>query len=103
MPGYNDLATTHPQLAAEALFDPTTVVGGSHKRLPWLYHQCGHKWLTTPNARVKGTNCPVCAPTGYNPGEAAWLYLFGHEKWEMLQVGITNEPDRRTREHAKNG
>ena len=103
MPGNNDLATTHPQFAAEALFDPTTVVGGSHKRLPWLCHQCGHKWLTTPNARVGGTNCPVCAPTGYNPGEAAWLYLFGHEKWGMLQVGITNDPDRRTREHVTNG
>jgi hypothetical protein len=101
--GYNDLATTHPYLIAEALFDPTAVVAGHDKKLPWLCNQCGHKWSTTPHARVGGTNCPACAPGGYNPGEAAWLYLFGHDKWEMLQVGITNELNRRTREHTKNG
>jgi len=103
LPGFNDLATTHPQIADDAVFDPKAVTWGSHAKVSWRCQE-GHEWKATVKSRsVNGTGCPVCAPTGFNPEDAAWLYLFGHDKWEMLQVGITNEPNRRTREHTKNG
>lgn len=67
VPGHNDMATTHPKLAAEfhpfknAPFTPSTVVAGTGKKIWW---QCshGHEWETTGNSRASsGTGCPTCA------------------------------------------
>ena len=70
--GFNDFATTHPQLAQE----------WSDRNLPlYVYllvpqkclvevQKCGYEWQSVVYARVKGTVCPVCADravmTGYN-------------------------------------
>ncbi len=60
--GFNDLATTHPEVASEASgWDPRTVVAGSHKKLKW---ECplGHLWETAVLIRtIQGSGCPVCA------------------------------------------
>ena len=62
--GYNDLATTNPELAKEAFdWDPSTIIGGSHKKLQW---KCsfGHVWDALPNARTSmDSGCPVCDGT----------------------------------------
>ena len=50
-----------------------------------------------------GSGCPVCAVSGFNPGDSGWLYLMRHPEWLLLQVGITNHPDRRLKKHASNG
>ena len=68
--GDNDLATTHPQLAAEAVgWDPRSVTAGSNRRLRWR-GACGHEWVTSPNSRRGGAGCPYCASVsvlvGYN-------------------------------------
>jgi hypothetical protein len=76
VPKHNDMATTHPNLAAEfhpvknAPFTPSTVVAGTGKKIWW---QCrhGHEWRTTGNSRTSlGTGCPTCAGQrileGYN-------------------------------------
>ena len=65
--GYNDLATTHPQIAAEWNYEkngdlkPTDVSRNYRDRVWWKCSE-GHEWQTTPYARAKknGTNCPVC-------------------------------------------
>ncbi len=61
LPGFNDLLTTHPQIAAQAFeWDPQTVTHGSGKRLKWRCSQ-GHIFITTPNARTNRypkTMCP---------------------------------------------
>lgn len=69
-PGFNDLATTHPALAAEADgWNPTNVIAGSGKILAW---ECakGHRWNAALNSRVAGNSCAVCANRqvleGYN-------------------------------------
>jgi hypothetical protein len=60
IPGINDLASQHPEIAIQANgWDPTKVGGGSHKRLSWKCNK-GHTWVTNPKHRVNGTNCPVC-------------------------------------------
>jgi Zn ribbon nucleic-acid-binding protein len=59
--GFNDLATTHPQIAVEALgWDPTTLSFGNGKILNWLC-PLGHQYRTSVNARVRGNNCPICS------------------------------------------
>lgn len=100
--GFNDLATTRPDLAEEALFDATLVTAGSHTSLAW---RCafGHEWNAAPNARSRGTGCPVCTPYGFDPSSDGWLYLMIHDEWEMLQIGITNDPETRISTHGRNG
>lgn len=61
--GFNDLATTHPELADQADgWDPKTVISGSNKPVPW---RCtlGHQWSTSPHNRTGNakSGCPVCA------------------------------------------
>jgi len=68
--GFNDLATTHPDLAAQAHgWDPTTVTYGSKKTFEW---ECSlsHNWSAQVYARVAGNGCSICAGkkvlVGYN-------------------------------------
>ena len=68
--GYNDLASTNPELAAQADgWDPTTVSAGSHKKLGWQCGQ-GHKWSVSVSQRSRGHGCPICSNkmvlAGYN-------------------------------------
>ncbi len=101
--GFNDLATTHPGIAAQALFDPTTLTGGSHKKLPW---RCAerHEWTATPHSRTSaGAGCPSCAATGFDPGKPGWLYLMRQPQWGVLQIGISNTIDKRLRTHRRHG
>jgi hypothetical protein len=60
--GFNDYATTHPELAQEADgWDPTTVIGGTNKKLKWKCSN-GHKWEASGNSRATNkSNCPVCS------------------------------------------
>lgn len=60
-PGFNDIATTHPEIAKEADgWDPKEFVIRSHKRLPW---RCtlGHLYTIAPEERLRGRGCPICA------------------------------------------
>ena len=66
--GYNDLATTHPEVAAQ-LVDPSlasTVTAGSKKVLSWKCER-GHVWDAAVSKRVRAhdkehaTGCPYCA------------------------------------------
>ena len=104
LPGFNDIATTHPLLASEAVgWDTTSVMAGSSSRkLKWKCVE-GHTWEAHPNARLGGHGCPSCASTGFDPNKTGWLYLLKHDDWEMLQIGITNVPDDRLGRHKKLG
>jgi hypothetical protein len=69
--GYNDLASTHPELAKQAHgWDPRLIIAGSHKKLEWRC-SLGHLWDALPNARTSMVSgCPVCdgakVLVGYN-------------------------------------
>jgi hypothetical protein len=60
--GFNDLATTHPELAAEADgWDPTKISFGNGKKFRWKCH-LGHTWEISPNGRSnRGSGCPICS------------------------------------------
>lgn len=64
LPGFNDLATKYPDIAAE--WHPTKnpvlssrIAPKSNKKVWW---QCanGHEWEATPNNRTRGSGCPIC-------------------------------------------
>jgi len=63
--GYNDLATTNPEIAAEwhptknGDLLPTMVSSGSHKKVWWKCKN-GHEWQSKIEKRKAGNGCPVC-------------------------------------------
>lgn len=62
--GFNDLATTHPQMLCEWDEDntmlPTEVMAGSEVKVKWKCLQ-GHKWEAIVSSRVVyGTGCSQC-------------------------------------------
>lgn len=66
--GFNDLATTHPKLAAEWNWAknqgiaPTDVVAGANRKVWWRCAVCQHEWSAMVTTRAhSGTGCPVCA------------------------------------------
>lgn len=102
--GFNDLATTHPQISSEAHgWDPTKISGGSGIKKTWIC-SFGHKWSASPVSRTHmKSGCPSCAKSGFDPNLDGWLYFLKHEDWEMLQIGITNYPDKRLATHNRLG
>ena len=95
----------YPDLAAEADgWDPTSLVAGSKKKAAWCC-AAGHHWTATVSSRTRANaaGCPTCAGYGFSSAEPAWLYLFEHPTWGLLQIGITNAPETRLSKHEKAG
>ncbi|MGM9635316.1 MAG: zinc-ribbon domain-containing protein [Candidatus Avispirillum sp.] len=65
--GYNDLATTNPDLLLEWNYckntdiSPEQVSKGSGTRVWWKCNKCGHEWQTSILNRTRGTDCPKCS------------------------------------------
>lgn len=62
--GFNDLATTHPHLAAQWHPELNTlslqeVSAGSTKKAWWL-GDCKHEWEAVIQSRKRGSGCPYC-------------------------------------------
>ncbi len=101
--GFNDLNTTHPLISEEADgWDPKTVSKGHSTKVKWKCKE-GHKWSARPATRTAGFGCPTCSKSGFDPNSDGFLYFIEHENWSMLQIGITNIPDDRLRDHKKLG
>lgn len=72
--GFNDLATTHPDIAAEwdstknGDVTPAQIVAGTAKKFWWKCKKCGHEWFETGNQRVSGRGCGACARRALSPG-----------------------------------
>lgn len=62
LPGFNDLATTHPEIASQAYgWDPTLVTAGSDAKRSWKC-ELGHIWPAPAYSRTgsEKTGCGVC-------------------------------------------
>lgn len=83
--GYNDLTTTHPNVAKEwhstknGTLQPIEFLAGSDQKVWWQCPICGHEWeariyLRTKN-RGHGTGCPHCSnQTSFNE-QACFYYI----------------------------
>ena len=101
--GLNDLGSTFPLIAMEAVaWDPTSVTAGSNQKKLWKCNE-GHEWIAPVAQRTSGHGCPSCSQSGFDPNKDGWLYFLSHPDWEMLQVGITNVPDDRLSTHKRLG
>ncbi len=101
--GFNDLATTNPELAAQADgWDPKTIFANSNKSFAWKCDM-GHQWKTTANTRSGGRGCPSCAEYGFNPSKDGWLYLIENDERQMFQIGISNALQNRLDKHSSGG
>ena len=102
--GYNDLATTHPELLAEVDgWDASIVLPGSDQKRKWKCPE-GHTFLMSPNHRTsRDSGCPTCASSGFDPSAKGWLYFIQHPEMELLQIGITNSPNQRLSRHRSRG
>lgn len=102
IPGLNDMATTHPEIAATFHLEknfpatPEQIFAGAGKSFWW---QCenGHEWKTTANSRFNGKGCPTCAEYGFKPHKPALFYFIENVGLSAKKVGITNSEERRVR------
>lgn len=64
-PGFNDLASRHPELAEEWDLErngglkPMRIRAVSHREIYWK-GKCGHRWHAPVDERVAGAGCPLC-------------------------------------------
>jgi len=75
--GFNDLATTHPEIASQLTNRSiaSVVSKGSDTRCEWIC-DLGHRWVAPVSSRTKGHGCAVCFGFGYRQDEQeARLYL----------------------------
>ena len=104
-PGFNDLLTLMPEIACQAYeWDPSTRTVGSGSKVFWKCKE-GHIWKAAIHSRT-GPNkngCPSCSVSGSDPNKDGYLYFLSHPHWDMYQIGITNDPDRRLNQHRKLG
>lgn len=73
--GFNDMATTHPDLAKEwhptknGSVTPADISGARGNKKWWICSQ-GHEWAASIYSRSRGTGCPTCSGnrvlTGFN-------------------------------------
>ena len=103
LPGFNDLATVFPKIAAEAdCWDPRLVFAGSNEKLPWIC-MFGHKWLATPNNRSRpNSNCPICSGHTLLPGFNDLATKFPElareaEGWDPASVASGSDQKRKWR------
>jgi hypothetical protein len=97
--GVNDLATHHPQIAAEwhptlnGGLKPSESAPSSTSLKIWWQCQINsdHIWKTSPAVRVRGSGCPGCSKSGgFDRTEPGILYFLESKSLLSYKVGITN-------------
>lgn len=80
--GFNDLATTHPELATQwhptnnKSLTPQQITAGANIKV-WWRCEMGHSWKSTISHRKQGKGCPKCADehkTSF-PEQSIFFYL----------------------------
>lgn len=88
--GFNDLATTHPEIAAQwhpslnGALTACDVFAGTARKVWWKCEK-GHEWPATVNSRTSnGTGCPYCSGQKVIPGENDFQTLYPEiaAEWE---------------------
>lgn len=100
LPGFNDIKTLRPDLAAEWDSERNSstadlVLAGSHKSAFWICSE-GHTWKAKPISRIgsenrRGSGCPGCAKSGFDASKPAVLYFLENLELNAYKIGITNE------------
>lgn len=107
--GFNDLATSHPDLLAEWDWDrnhvakPSEVVAGNRLKVWWKCSTCSKSWSASiVNRTSRASGCPSCSIGGYDTTMPGMLYFIGNDFLKARKIGITNPHAKqdRTREFS---
>ena len=107
--GYNDLATTHPELAKEwhptknGDLNPTDVFAGSDKKVWWCCSE-GHEWIASCNSRSSnGTGCSYCSGryVVINVNDLATTHPELAKEWHPTKNGDLRPTDVSAGSHKK--
>lgn len=99
--GFNDLATTHPELVKEwhptknKNLNPTNIVAGSVQKAWWKCKNCGYEWNSQIRHRAKGVGCPVCVGRAVVAGKNDLQTLFPDiaVQWNFAKNGELKPTD----------
>lgn len=72
-----------------------------HSKTEFQCDNCNMVWKATPANILCGTGCPLCCKYGFQLDTPGWLYILIFNGF--IKYGITNNLDRRLKEHLKNG
>lgn len=106
--GFNDLSTTHPELAKEwhptknGTLTPQDIVAGTRRKIWWI---CSyeHYWYASANDRKRGQGCPTCNKGGFSPNLPSTFYFIYHPILEARKIGIANDHAGRIADWTKKG
>lgn len=94
--GMNDLATTHPNLAAEwhptknGTLKPNEIISGMNKKFWWKCSKCGYDWeATIVHRKHSNSGCPICSNRKIIPGvnDLATFYPDLVKEWHPFLNG----------------
>lgn len=98
LPGFNDLQTRRPDMAAQ--YDEakngcpaSSVMPGSQKKYWWHCRTCGHEWQTSPSNLAKSKSlCPQCTARGKR---SVLLVLNGSvaDNFPLLEKELVQDPN----------
>lgn len=91
------------QFARAAGFEPAEPYVSSEDKWKLKCLTCQKFFFPTLHNVRQGSGCPSCAKSGFDPNEQGYLYFLAHSNWDMYQIGITNFPEKRLRQHKKLG
>lgn len=106
--GFNDIESQYPEIASQIHSEKNppgigkTLVGKSNKKIWWKCPE-GHEWQTTPEHRLRGRGCPVCAVTGFAPNKAGYFYFIENKELAARKVGIANLGSERLQDFKRLG
>jgi hypothetical protein len=95
--GFNDLGTTHSELASEAFgWDPTKFTQGHTGKKLWIC-KYRHQWSASINSRAHGRGCPYCYGRYAIPGENDFVTKFP----ELASQSLDKIPNNETKYSPK--
>jgi len=97
--GFNDLATTNPEIAAQAYgWDPKTV---TKKSTQLRRFRCKNGHISEPMKICNREGCKECASYGFNPTKPSLFYLV--QTHDRFKFGIANHNSGRLDIHRRSG
>ncbi len=106
--GYNDFATTNPELLSEwdykkNIVNPDELTSGTHTKIWWICDK-GHSYQATIPNRRRGTNCPYCSGNkvlvGFNDLATTHPEVLSQWDYEKnKEIGIT--PNNISKSYSK--
>jgi predicted GIY-YIG superfamily endonuclease len=92
MAGFNDLATTHPEVAAR-LVDQSlvqTIIAGTDRKFDWRC-DAGHIYQAPPSRLISGARCGYCTGRFAIPGETDLATTHPHLAAQLVDPSLASE------------